>query len=113
VPIETHTERMSATLRPLWERLDAAILDLGPELTRSARVRGFKYYGRRKLCDVSVHGDHLSVYINGLDIKDHPASPTNAIASGRPRYIHAHLRSRADHDEIIELLRAGLATQMD
>ncbi|OUE31986.1 hypothetical protein BFL35_01905 [Clavibacter michiganensis] len=111
VPLETHTDRMSPELLPLWRHLDESILALGSDVTRKARVRGFKYYGRRKLCDVTVHGDHLSVYINGLNIEDHPVRPSNAIVSGRPKYIHAHLRSPADHDEIVGLLRKGLETQ--
>ncbi len=111
VPVETHTDRMSPELLPLWRHLDEAILGLGSDVTRKARVRGFKYYGRRKLCDVTVHGDHLSVYINGLNIGDHPVRPSNTIVSGRPKYIHTHLRSPADHDEIVGLLRKGLETQ--
>lgn len=111
VPVETHTNRMSASLLPLWEHLDERILALGPEVSRRSRVRGFKYYGSRKLCDVTVHSDHLSVFVLGLDIKEYPATSSNTIVSGRPKYIHAQLRSAADHDEILDLLQKGLASQ--
>ena len=111
VPIESHFERMSETIRALWERLDIAILALGPSLTRQSRVRSLKYYGRRKLCDVTVHGNHLSVYIRGLDIREHPAAASNVIVSGRPQYIHTQLRISADHDEIMDLLAQGLEAQ--
>ena len=112
VPVENHTERMSAVLRPLWERLDSDVLALGPELSRRSRVKGLKYYGSRKLCDVTVHSDHLSVYIRGLNIKDYPATPLNAIVSGRPQYIHTQLRSAADYEEILRLLTKGLESQV-
>ena len=111
VPVETHTDRMSAALLPLWEDLDASILALGPGVSRRSRVRGLKYYGKRKLCDVTVHGDHLSVYVRGLNIKEHPATSSNTIVSGRPQYIHAQLRTSADHHELLGLLQKGLTAQ--
>jgi hypothetical protein len=39
-------------------------------MTVRSRVKGFKYYCRRKLCDVLIHGDHLSVYIRNLTAAD-------------------------------------------
>jgi hypothetical protein len=113
IPIEVHRDRMAEKLRPLRDQLDERIRLLAPNVTRQSRVRGFKYYGTRKLCDVTVHGDHLSQFIRGLDIKDHSATAANVIASGRPDYIHAQLRSLDDFDEIVELLRQGLQTQQD
>lgn len=113
VPVENHIERMSGGQRQLWERLDASILALSPEMSRRSRVRGFKYYGKRKLCDVTVHGDHLSVYIRGLNIKEHPTTSSSTVVSGRPSYIHAHLKSFDDHDEIMDLLEKGLAATGD
>jgi hypothetical protein len=111
VPIETHTDRMGQTLLPLWQRLDESILGLGPDVSRRSRVRGLKYYAKRKLCDVTVHGDHLSVYVLGLNIKEYPATSSNTIVSGRPTYIHAHLKTAADHDEILDLLQRSLMSQ--
>jgi len=111
VPVETHIQRMSEEQRLLWEQLDASILALGTDVSRRSRVRGLKYYGKRKLCDVTIHGDHLSVYIRGLNIKEYPATPTNTIVSGRPTYIHAQLKTGADHDEILGLLQRSLVTQ--
>lgn len=111
VPVETHIQRMSEEQRLLWEQLDASILSLGTGVSRRSRVKGLKYYGKRKLCDVTIHGDHLSVYIRGLNIKEYPATPSNTIVSGRPTYIHAQLKRGADHDEILGLLQRSLATQ--
>ncbi|PPL19214.1 hypothetical protein [Microterricola pindariensis] len=113
VPVETHTDRMSAALLPLWEHLDESILALSPEVSRQSRVRGLKYYGNRKLCDISVHSDHLSVYIQGLNFGEYPATTSNTIVSGRSKYIHAQLKSAADHDEILGLLQKGLASQQN
>lgn len=111
VPPEMHTSRMSSDQLELWKLLDATILALSPTMFRRSRVRGFKYYGARKLCDVSVHGDHLSVYIVGLDIANFSASASNVIVSGRPHYVHAQIRTSGDYNEVVELLRAGLAAQ--
>jgi hypothetical protein len=111
VPVETHTDRMSETLLTLWQHLDSSILALSPEVSRRSRVRGLKYYAKRKLCDITVHGDHLSVYVLGLNIKENPATPSNTIVSGRPTYIHAHLKTAADHDEILGLLQRSLTMQ--
>jgi hypothetical protein len=88
------------------------VLALGPDVTRRSRVRSLKYYGSRTLCDLTVHGDHLSVYIRGFKIKEHPAKPSNTIVSGRPQYIHAQLRSEADYEEVLLLLKKGLSVQV-
>ena len=111
VSVDTHTAKMSTTLRPLWDELDAAILALGPNVNRQSRVRGFKYYGSRKLCDITVHGDHLSVYIQGLSIKNHPQSADNVIFGGTERYVHTQLRNADELSDVLVLLEEGLATQ--
>lgn len=111
VPLETHTSRMSPDQLELWTSLDAAILALQPGLSRRSRVKSLKYYSARKICDVSVHGDHLSVYIRGLSIEDYPVSAYSTVVSGRPMYVHTQLRNSRDQDEVLDLIRAGLASQ--
>lgn len=111
VPLETHTQPMSPAIKDLWDKLDESLLALDPSITRRPRVRGIKYYSARKLCDVLVHTGHLSLYIRGLSISQYPATADNVIVSGRPKYIHAQMKTLADHDEIVRLLRAGLSAQ--
>jgi hypothetical protein len=111
VPLETHTSRMRPDQLELWTHLDAAILALHPSVTRRSRIKGLKYYAARKICDVRVHGDHVSVYILGLNIEKYPVSEHRTVVSGRPTYVHAQVRNSRDHEEVLELLRAGLASQ--
>jgi hypothetical protein len=63
VPVETHTDRMGETLLPLWQHLDNSILALGSEVSRYLRMRWFQVLRQAALCDVTVHNDHLSVYV--------------------------------------------------
>lgn len=113
VSIEVHRDTTSETLLPLRDRLDEAILGLVRNVYQLSRVRGFKYYGTQKMCGVTIHRDHLSVFIRGLDIKEHPATDRNVISIGRPQHIHMQLKPADDFDEIIDLLREGLAIQKE
>jgi hypothetical protein len=108
VPIGMHLNKLSAELLPLWERLDKAILDLDPGVTRRSMVKSLKYYYGRKLCDLHIHNNHISVYIRGLSSTDYPASASGVIVAGRDRYIHTQIKSDRDHDEVVELLMKGL-----
>jgi hypothetical protein len=59
-----------ASLSPQERDASERLLCLGPDMTARSRVKGFKYFSRSKLCDVLIHGDHLSVYIRNLTPAD-------------------------------------------
>lgn len=109
VPLTVHTDKLSDTLMPLWDMFDAAVMDLSPNVTRQSRVRAVKYYGKRKLCDLSVHGGHLSVYIRGLSVSEHPIGENGVIVGGTKRHIHAQIKSPADHPHVLALVEEGFS----
>ena len=80
---------------------------------RSARgVKGFKYSRRRKLCDVLIHGDHLSVYIRNLTPDD---DDTGLVVSGAGtyagKYVHTQVRTVDQVGRLLPLLRRAYALQ--
>ncbi len=111
VPLEVHTGKLSDVLEPLWEQFDTTVMNLGPDITRQSRVKGIKYYGKRKLCDLLVHGDHLSVYIRGLSLREHPVGESGVIVGGTGRYIHAQIKSPSDHPAVMALLQEAYASR--
>lgn len=108
VPIETHLDQLPEALKPVYGALDAAICELGPDVTRRSRVRGIKYYGQRKLCDLLIHADHLSVYIRGLDVNAHQGG---VVVGGAKKYLHAQVRTAADVEPTVALLKQAYVTQ--
>jgi hypothetical protein len=112
LPLETHTNKLSKRLRPLWAEVDSRILALGPDLDRHSRVKSLKYYGRRKLCDLSIHGDHLSIYIRGLSVTEFPPTSEGVVVAGRPSYIHTQVRREEDIQPVIELLKRAYEKQL-
>jgi predicted transport protein len=108
VDIGLHLGRLSPPLRPVYEALDEALLGLGPDMTIQSRVRGIKYYRRRKLCDVRIHGEHLSVYVRNLTPDD---DDTGLAVGGTTRYLHARLRTVDDVKLLLPLLRRAYTLQ--
>jgi predicted transport protein len=77
-----------------------------------ARVKGFKYYRRRKLCDVLVHADHLSVYIRDLTPED---DDTGLAVSGTGtyggKYVHTQVRTVDQVQQLLPLLQRAYMLQ--
>jgi hypothetical protein len=68
-------------------RLKACLLPNIP-LTRSFTdlvLAGYKPIRRRKLCDVLIHGDHLSVYVRNVTPAD---DDTGLAVGGNNRFVH-------------------------
>ena len=107
-----HLDRLSEGLRPVYEALNEALLGLGPDMSVRTRVKGFKYYRRRKLCDVLIHGDHLSVYIRNLTPDD---DDTGLVVSGAGtyagKYVHTQVRTVDQVGRLLPLLRRAYALQ--
>jgi len=97
-----HLDRLSEELRPVYESLNQALLGLGPDMTVRSRVKSFKYYRRRKLCDVLVHADHLSVYIRNLTPDD---DGTGLAVGGTSKYVHIQVRTVDQVQQSLPLLR--------
>ena len=104
IPLEAHTGKLSAALKPVWESFDGALVSMAPDIIRRSRVKSIKYYRKNKLCDLLIHGDHLSVYIRGLSIAQHPIGE-GAIVGGTQKYIHAQVNTPADIEPVLGLLQ--------
>ncbi|MDQ3152975.1 MAG: DUF5655 domain-containing protein [Actinomycetota bacterium] len=102
VPIEEHLDKLSSTLKPVYEALDSAFHELGPDVTRRSRAGCLKYFAQRKLCDLLIHSDHLSVYVHGLDFGQ---VNSGLVVGGTNRYIHAQVRTSDEIGKLIDLLR--------
>jgi hypothetical protein len=85
-----HLDRLAPGLRPVYESLNRALLELGPDMTLRSRVRGFTYSRRRRLCNVLIYADHLSIYIRNLTPAD---DDTGLAVGGTAKYIHTQVRS--------------------
>lgn len=110
VPLEVHLDKLSDSLRPVYDAADAALLGLGPDVTSRSRVRGIKYYRQRKLADLLIHNDHLSFYIRGLKSVD--SDPCGLVASVAPgRYVHARVRTIDEVPALIDLVRPAYEAQ--
>lgn len=68
-----------------------------------SRVGCLKYFAQRKLCDLLIHSDHLSVYIRGLDATQPDSS--GLVVGGTSRYVHAQVRTIEEVSKLIDLLR--------
>lgn len=108
VDIEEHLSRMADALRPAYDALQSALCGLGPDVSFHSRVKSIKFYRRRKLCDVSPHTEHISVYI--LGVGDEP-DETGLVVSRRPKYLHAQVREADDVDRLLPLLRRAYQLQ--
>jgi hypothetical protein len=105
---DVHLDRLAPELRPVYDSLNEALLGLGPDMTVRSRVKGFKYYRRRKLCDVLFHADHLSVYIRNLTPAD---DDTGLAVGGTGKYVHTQVRSVDEVQQLLPLLRRAYALQ--
>ena len=72
-------------------------------------MKSIKYYGRRKLADLLIHNDHLSLYIRGLrEVPD----PAGLVVRAEPgRYVHAQVRSTEQVPALVELVRPAYEAQ--
>jgi hypothetical protein len=77
-------------------------------MTVRSRVKSFKYYRRRKLCDVLIHADHLSVYIRNLSPAD---DDTGLAVGGTGKYVHTQVRTVDEVQQLLPLLRRAYALQ--
>ncbi|MGH3906220.1 MAG: DUF5655 domain-containing protein [Pseudonocardiaceae bacterium] len=103
VPLQVHLDKLSFTLKQVYEALDSALHELGPDVSRRSRAGCLKYFAQRKLCDLLIHSDHLSVYIGGLDATQPDSS--GLVVGGTARYVHAQVRTVDEVSKLIDLLR--------
>lgn len=73
VPVEFHLDRLTATMLPVFEAINEQILTLGADVTRRSGPKGFRYFADKKLADLIIHNDHLSLYIRHLKLA--PSDP--------------------------------------
>lgn len=110
VPIEVHLDKLTDGLRPVYDATDAALKALGPDVTSRSRVKSIKYYRHRKLADLLIHNDHLSLYIRGLPSIG--GDPAGLVVRAEPgRYVHAQVRSIDDVPALVELIRPAYEAQ--
>jgi Domain of unknown function (DUF5655) len=108
VDISLHLDRLSQDLRPVYDSLNTSLLGLGPDMSARSRVKGIKYYRRRKLLDVLIHGDHLSVYIRDLTPAD---DHTGLAVGGTGKYVHTQVHSINEVQQLLPLLQRAYALQ--
>lgn len=89
-------------LQPLLLAVDQAIFDLGPNVSRRSKPKTLTYYAQRKLCDLLLHGDHLSVYIQNLPISG--SYPPGVVVGGTEEYVHTQIRDEQSFDQVVALL---------
>ncbi|WP_369132028.1 DUF5655 domain-containing protein [Modestobacter sp. I12A-02662] len=109
VPLDVHTSRLTPEMKPLFDALDQAVRAIGPDVRLISRQKSLKYYRDRKMCDLGIASDHLSTYIGGLSIAQHPVG--GVVASGTPRYIHAQIRTADEIPHVVALLREAYDKQ--
>jgi hypothetical protein len=97
-------------LQPLLLAFDQAIFDLGPSVTRRSKPKLLYYYAQRKLCELSLHGDHLSVYIQNLPVSG--SYRPGVVVGGTEQYIHAQIRDQTSLDEVVALLARAYREQL-
>lgn len=97
-----HLGKLTPALQPVYEALNQALLGLGPDMSVRSRVKSFKYYRRRKLCDVLIHADHLSVYIRNLTPDD---DDTGLAVGGTGKYVHIQVRTVDEVQRSLPLLQ--------
>jgi predicted transport protein len=108
IDISLHLDRLSPQLRPVYEALNEELLGLGGDMTVRSRIKSLKFYRRRKLCDVLIHADHLSVYISGLTPED---DDTGLAVGGTGKYVHTQVRTVDEVRRLLSLLRRAYAVQ--
>ena len=108
IDISLHLDRLLPPLRPVYEALNEELLGLGADMTVRSRIKSLKYYRRRKLCDVLIHGDHLSVYMSGLTPED---DDTGLAVGGTGKYVHTQVRTVEEVRRLLPLLRRAYALQ--
>jgi hypothetical protein len=86
-------QALTGDLAEAFETLNDGLLALTPPLTRKTRVALFSYSGSRKLCDLSFHLNHLSLYVLGMT--GWAALKDDVVIGGRPEYAHLQVRDRA------------------
>ena len=84
VPLDVHTSKLSPTMGPLWEPFDQAVMGLGVDVQRHSRMKGIKYFRKRKMCDIGIANDHLSVYIGGLSLAEHQSARRVSLSAAGP-----------------------------
>ncbi|KGH45840.1 hypothetical protein IN07_14930 [Modestobacter caceresii] len=104
VPLAVHTGKLSEALTSVWESFDEALMGLAADITRQSRVKSIKYYRKKKLCDLLVHGDHISVYIRGMNVAHHPVG-AGGVVGGTSRYIHTQMKSPDDIPPVLAFLQ--------
>lgn len=109
VPLDVHLSAMSPDLRHVYDAFDAAVMAIGPDVTRRSRVKSIKYYGARKLCDLLIHAEHLSVYIQGVDATQ--GDQQGVVVGGTPKYAHAQVRTVNDVPKVLPLLKLAFDQQ--
>ena len=70
-----------------------------------------RYYSKNKLCDVSAHMDHISVYIGALSVNDHPVGAAGVVVGGTNKYIHSQVRGPDDLLPVVALLKEAYENQ--
>lgn len=110
VPIDVHLDKLTDGLRPVYDAADAALKALGPDVTSRSRVKSIKYYRHRKLADLLIHNDHLSLYIRGLPGVG--ADLGGLVVRAEPgRYVHAQVRSIDEVPALVDLVRPAYEAQ--
>ncbi len=86
--------------------MNERLLGLGPDITRRSGPKGFKYFADKKLTDLVIHNDHLSLYIRHL--KTLPPDPNGLIVrDATPKYVHAHISRLHDVSALVDLVSAA------
>jgi hypothetical protein len=111
IPLEAHLSKLSPVLEVLWKEFDAELMQLGPDIQRQSRKKAITYVAGRKLCDLLIHADHLSVYIRGLGVGSHPIG--GVIVSGTAQYLHVQIREPDDIAAVVALLNEAYVKQAE
>lgn len=109
IPPEVHLAKLSDELRPVFDALDKGIRGLGTDVTRQSRVRSFKFYRDKKIADLLVQNNGLSLYIRRL--KTTPPDPLGLILrDATPKYVHLKVSTLNQVDAAIDIVQIAYAS---
>jgi Domain of unknown function (DUF5655) len=108
IDLADHLVRLSAELRPVFDALEKLLLGLGPDMSEHSRIKSIKFYRLRKLCDVSPHAEHISVYILGVS-DSHDAD--ELVVSRHAKYVHAQVRTVDEVERLGPVLKYAYELQ--
>lgn len=109
VTAEDHLAALPPDLADAYSALDEALRGLGPDVTVRSRIKGLAYFASRKLTDVRIRSEHLSLYVR--NVPPHSRLVQALPATVAKRYVHVQVRTPSDVANLLPLLEEAYRRQ--